>query len=105
MRTWQLHQPAGNRSPDRNQGHDDASSDIEVSEDGDGAARILDIEADAAVRQITITWSDRRTAAMSITKDGRIEKAVCRKRDGTRDVVLGKKAIGPIGSLMQRLMV
>ncbi|KAJ5025259.1 Cenp-O kinetochore centromere component-domain-containing protein [Bipolaris maydis] len=83
---------------------DDTSSDIEATEDGDGAARVLDIEADAAVRQITITWSDRRTVAMSITKDGRIEKAVCRKRDGTRDVVLGKKAIGPIGSLMQRLM-
>ncbi|EOA85614.1 hypothetical protein ACJQWK_10789 [Exserohilum turcicum] len=81
---------------------DEASSEVEESENEDGA-RILDMEADAAVRQITITWSDRRTAVMSITKDGRIEKAVCRTRDGTRDVLLSKKAIGPIGGLVRRL--
>lgn len=82
---------------------DDASSDIAGSEDEDGGPRVLDIEADAAVRHINITWSDTRTAAMSITKDGRIEKAVCRTRDGVRDAVLAKKAIGPISGLLRRL--
>ncbi|USP82575.1 hypothetical protein yc1106_09849 [Curvularia clavata] len=82
---------------------DDASSDIEGSEDEDGSPRIVDIDVDAAVRHINITWSDSRTAAMTVTKDGRIEKAVCRTRDGARDAVLAKKATGPIGGLIRRL--
>ncbi|RAR00689.1 cenp-o kinetochore centromere component [Stemphylium lycopersici] len=83
---------------------DDASSDIEEPESEGGNGRILEIETDAAVRQITITWSDRRTAAMNIAKDGRIEKAVCRTRGGARDALLSKKAIGPIAGLVRRLM-
>ena len=83
---------------------DDAGSEAEEGEDDDGTVRILDIESDAAVRQITITWSDRRTAVMSITKDGRVEKAVCRAKGGSRDVALGRKAVGPLGGLVQRLM-
>jgi central kinetochore subunit Mal2/MCM21 len=83
---------------------DEASSDVEEEEADDGTSRILDIEADAAVRQITITWSDRRTAVLSTTKDGRVEKAVCRTRHGGRDTVLSKKAPGPMGGLVRRLM-
>jgi central kinetochore subunit Mal2/MCM21 len=82
---------------------DEASSDVAEGEEEDGSARILEIEADAAVRQITIAWSDRRTAVMAITKDGRVERAVCRTRDGARDVVLSRKAIGPMGGLLRRL--
>jgi central kinetochore subunit Mal2/MCM21 len=82
---------------------DEASSDIEEDNAEDGTARILDVESDAAVRQITITWSDRRVLVMSITKDGRIEKAVCRARDGSRDATMSRKAIGPIGGLIRRL--
>ncbi|KAH9868213.1 hypothetical protein J1614_007285 [Plenodomus biglobosus] len=80
---------------------DDASSDIE--EEVSRPLKIVDIEADAAVRQITVRWSDRRTAFMSITKDGRVEKAVCRLKDGTRDVALGRKAVGPMTALLRRL--
>jgi central kinetochore subunit Mal2/MCM21 len=82
---------------------DEESSDAEEDEGADGPIRVLDIEADAAVRQITITWSDRRIAVMSVTKDGRIEKAVCRAKDGSRDGAMSRKAIGPIGGLIRRL--
>ena len=63
----------------------------------------MDIEADAAIRQVTVVWSDRRTAVMAITKDGRIERAVCRTRDGARDAVLSRKAVGPLNGLVRRL--
>ncbi|KAF2034457.1 hypothetical protein EK21DRAFT_97550 [Setomelanomma holmii] len=82
---------------------DEASSDIEEPAAESGNARILDIESDAAVRQITITWSDRRTAVLSVTKDGRIEKAVCRAKDGSRDQSLSRKAFGPMTGLLRRL--
>lgn len=84
---------------------DDASSDVEHEEEEDGTLRLLDIETDAAVRQMTITLSDKRTVVMSITKDGRVDKAVCRTKDGRRDVILGKAAIGPLRGLVRRLLV
>lgn len=80
----------------------DASSDAE-DDDGNSPARILDIEADAPVRQVTITWSDGRTAVLVVTKDGRVDKAVCRARGGSRDVVLSTKAVGPLSGLLGRL--
>ncbi|KAF9699184.1 hypothetical protein EKO04_002834 [Ascochyta lentis] len=80
----------------------DDSSDAE-EDDGNGPVRMLDLETDAAVRQVTITWSDGRTAVLVITKDGRVEKAVCRARDGGRDVVSSTKAIGPLNGLLRRL--
>ncbi|KAF1838511.1 hypothetical protein BDW02DRAFT_564871 [Decorospora gaudefroyi] len=84
---------------------DDASSDVEEDEEEEhGTSRIRDIEADAGARQITITWSDKQTAVMSISKDGRVEKAVCRARDGSRDVILARKAIGPVAGLVRRLI-
>jgi central kinetochore subunit Mal2/MCM21 len=81
---------------------DEASSDAE-QDIPDGPVRIFDIESDAAVRQITITWSDRRLAVLTVTKDGRIEKAVCRARDGSRDAAMARKAIGPMIGLVRRL--
>ncbi|KAH6877771.1 Cenp-O kinetochore centromere component-domain-containing protein [Alternaria rosae] len=82
---------------------DEASSDIEQGDADFGSARILDIEVDAAIRQVTVVWSDRRTAVMTITKDGRVERAVCRTRDGVRDAVLSRKAVGPLTGLVRRL--
>jgi central kinetochore subunit Mal2/MCM21 len=82
----------------------DASSDSEdEAEDLDTPAKIIDIESDTAVRQITLTWSNRRTAVLSVSKDGIIEKAVVRMKDGTRDVGMAGKALGPIGGLIRRL--
>ncbi|KAL6712402.1 hypothetical protein ACN47E_000279 [Coniothyrium glycines] len=83
---------------------DEATSDTADEEEASGAHPILDIEADTAVRQITIHWSDGKNAIMSVTKDGRVEKAVCRTKAGTRDVALSRKAIGPLSSLIRRLM-
>lgn len=80
----------------------DDSSDAE--EDGDiDPTRIMDIEADASVRQVTITWSDGRTAVLVVTKDGRVERAICRAKGGGRDVVLCTKAVGPLSGLLRRL--
>ena len=86
---------------------DEASSDVEDEEDeeNDGALRLLDIETDTAVRQMMITLSDRRTVVMSITKDGRVDKAVCRTKEGKRDAMIGKAVIGPLRGLVRRLLV
>ncbi|OAL05705.1 hypothetical protein IQ06DRAFT_289810 [Phaeosphaeriaceae sp. SRC1lsM3a] len=84
---------------------DDESSSEAEEDVEDGPVRILDIECDAAVRQITITWTDRRVAVMNVTKDGRVEKAVCRARDGSRDAAMSRKAVGPIAGLVRRLKV
>ncbi|KAJ4985274.1 cenp-o kinetochore centromere component [Stagonosporopsis vannaccii] len=80
---------------------DDSSDAEEVN--GNDPVRVSDIEADAAVRQVTVTWSDGRTAVLVTTKDGRVEKAVCRARGGGRDVVSSTKAIGPLSGLLRRL--
>lgn len=80
----------------------DDSSDAE-EDDGEGPVRISGIEADAAVRQVTITWSDGRTAITMVNKDGRIEKAICRARGGGRDSASSTKAIGPFNGLLHRL--
>ncbi|KAL5113484.1 hypothetical protein ACEQ8H_008648 [Pleosporales sp. CAS-2024a] len=82
---------------------DEASSDRDEDGVEDGPVRILDIDSDSAVREVTITWSDGRIAVMSVAKDGRIEKAVCRARNGTRDAMMSKKAIGPMRGLIRRL--
>jgi central kinetochore subunit Mal2/MCM21 len=82
---------------------DEESEEEEGGEGADGAVRVLHVEADAAVRQVTVTWSDWRVAVMNVTKDGRIEKAVCRAKDGSRDAAMSRKAIGPIGGLIRRL--
>lgn len=77
--------------------------DAEEPRDEGNSSRILDIEADAAVRQVTVTWANRRTAIMVITKDGRVEKAASRTKDGVRDVALSRRAIGPLAGLVRRL--
>ncbi|KAF1913530.1 Cenp-O kinetochore centromere component-domain-containing protein [Ampelomyces quisqualis] len=82
---------------------DDEASDVEEDAIEDGPVRILEVESDAAVRQVTVTWSDRRVAVMSISKNGRVEKAVCRARDGSRDAAMSRKAVGPMVGLIGRL--
>ncbi|KAF2240403.1 hypothetical protein BU26DRAFT_526052 [Trematosphaeria pertusa] len=69
----------------------------------DGPVRITDIEADTAVREITVTWSDGRAAVVKVAKDGQIEKAAVRFEDGARDSALVRKAVGRIEGLIQRL--
>ncbi|KAF2131983.1 hypothetical protein P153DRAFT_364444 [Dothidotthia symphoricarpi CBS 119687] len=83
---------------------DDDNSDAEEDVTADASLRITDLESDAAVRQITVTWSDGRTGVMGITKDGRVDKAICRTRGGGRDAALSRKAIGPIRGLVRRSM-
>lgn len=82
---------------------DEEESDAEEEVVHDGPAKIIDIEADAAARQVVVTWTDGRRAVVNVSKDGRVEKAVCRAKDGTRDTALSRKAIGPIVGLIRRL--
>ncbi len=78
-------------------------SDDEMEQYQEDNVRIVDLEADAAVREITITWSDKRTAVMIVSKDGQIDKATCRNKDGERDQVIARQAMGPIDGLLERL--
>lgn len=66
-------------------------------------ATMADIEADLAVRQISIAWSNGQTAVMEITKDGEIVKAVVKKEDGSPMSSLSRKALGRIEGLITRL--
>ncbi len=90
-------------SDDEEEEEEEENLDAEEPRDEGNSSRILDIEADAAVRQVTVTWANRRTAIMVITKDGRVEKAVSRTKDGVRDVALSRRAIGPLAGLVRRL--
>lgn len=86
-------------------------SDNEESEEDEGEqsglrngpSKIVDIEADAAVAEINITWSTGMAGIMIVTTDGQVEKAVVRSRDGTRDSALSRKAKGRIEGLVERL--
>lgn len=82
---------------------DEESSDIEADDRIAKTNRIVEIESDTAVRQIIMTWSDRRTAILNVTKDGRVEKAVCRTKKGRRDTEFSRKAIGPLAGFLRRL--
>ncbi|KAF2799214.1 hypothetical protein K505DRAFT_321295 [Melanomma pulvis-pyrius CBS 109.77] len=70
----------------------------------DGPVKITEIEADMGVREITITWSNGQTGVLSVTKDGRIDKAVVFTAHGVRVSELGRKALGRIEGLVQRLI-
>ncbi|KAJ4286418.1 hypothetical protein N0V90_013117 [Kalmusia sp. IMI 367209] len=82
---------------------DEDSEEEDRSSAQDGATKLTNIEADAAVREITLAWSNGRVGVIKVTKDGEIDKAVVRAEDGTRDASLSRKAIGRIEELVQRL--
>ncbi|KAJ4358673.1 uncharacterized protein N0V89_003257 [Didymosphaeria variabile] len=84
-------------------------SDDEDSEEEDplseavGPLRISTLDADAAVREITITWSNGRVGIFKVTKDGEVDKAVVRTKEGAREASLVSKALGRIEGLLERL--
>ncbi|KAF2192805.1 hypothetical protein K469DRAFT_717403 [Zopfia rhizophila CBS 207.26] len=69
-----------------------------------GPNKIVDIEADESVREITVTWSNGRAGRMVVTKDGEVERGVVRTVDGTRVTEMERKAVGRIEGLVARLM-
>lgn len=79
---------------------EDSEDDGEFQRRCDGPIQITDVEADAAVREITITWSDGRNGVVKVAKDGEIEKAAIRSKEGTRELALGRKVIGRIEGLI-----
>ncbi|KAL1613190.1 hypothetical protein SLS60_001422 [Paraconiothyrium brasiliense] len=82
---------------------DDDSEEEGPSSEAVGPLRISRIDADGAVREITITWSNGRVGVFKVTKDGEVDKAVVRTKEGTREILLGDKALGRIEGLVERL--
>jgi central kinetochore subunit Mal2/MCM21 len=84
---------------------DESEEDYEEQRLRNGPVKIADIEADAAGREITMTWTNGIVGVMKVTKDGEVEKAIVRSKDGVRESALGRKALGRIEGLVQRLIV
>ncbi|KAF2438692.1 hypothetical protein P171DRAFT_436626 [Karstenula rhodostoma CBS 690.94] len=85
---------------------DDEDSEVEdeaTQQQQDGALKILRVDGDAAVREITITWSNGRVGIFRVTKDGEVDKVAVRTKEGTRDASLSSKALGRIEGLVERL--
>jgi central kinetochore subunit Mal2/MCM21 len=68
-----------------------------------GPAKIKEIDADLAVRQIDFTWSNGQTASVEVAKDGEVTKGVVRTANGARLPNLEKKIPGRIEGLVSRL--
>lgn len=81
---------------------DEESEEEEELNNVDDALRISGIDSDAAVREIRVTWSNGRVGVFRVTKDGEVEKAAVRTKEGARDVSLSSRALGRIEGLVQR---
>lgn len=85
---------------------DDEDSEEEESSDEHAAPlRISRIDADTAVREITIGWSNGRVGIFKVTKDGEVERSVVRAKDGSRESSFSVRALGRVEGLVQRLDV
>lgn len=85
---------------------DEEEEEEEVEEElrrRNGPVKIIEIEADYAVRQIDVRWSNGRTAALDVAKDGEITKAVVKSKDGARLADVARRAVGRIEGVVQRL--
>ncbi|KAF2642921.1 hypothetical protein P280DRAFT_467049 [Massarina eburnea CBS 473.64] len=104
-RPEEAEEPAAGRVLNAFMSSDDESDedDEELQRRRNSPVKIMELEADAAGREITLTWTNGRVGIMKVTKDGEVEKAVVKDEDGTRDAALGRKAIGRIEGLVQRL--
>jgi central kinetochore subunit Mal2/MCM21 len=71
----------------------------------DRPMKIMEIEADIGVREISVIWLSGQTGVFSITKDGNVEKAVVTTAAGVRVSELSRKALGRIEGIVQRLAV
>lgn len=82
---------------------DDESDEEGQTDEYEGPLEITNIEADAAVREVTVTWTNGRIGVFKVTKDGEVDKAVVREKDGTRNASLSRKALGRIEELVKML--
>ena len=82
---------------------DEEDDEFEVADKRERPISISDIESDLAGRQLSIIWSNGRTAAIELAKDGEITSCVVRAADGSRESGLERKAIGRIEGLLDRL--
>lgn len=85
---------------------DDEDEDEEDSEHeaiNGQSTKIMNIDTDLAVRELSFVWSNRQTGIVTLTKDGQVQGAVFRTGDGVRLSQLERKAVGHIEGLVQRL--
>jgi central kinetochore subunit Mal2/MCM21 len=82
---------------------DEDSEEEDQPDEQDGTLSISRIDSDAAVREITITWSNGKVGIFKVTKDGEVGKAAVRTKEGMRETSLSSKALGRIEGLLQRL--
>ncbi|KAF2727361.1 hypothetical protein EJ04DRAFT_517298 [Polyplosphaeria fusca] len=82
---------------------DEDSEDDGIDKTPPGPPRITDIGANTGVSEINFAWSNGQTGTMNVTKDGRIEKAVVRSKQGAHLVELSRRATGRIEGLVERL--
>lgn len=65
--------------------------------------KIVEIEIDQGVRQITVTWSSGQTAVLEVMKDGEVVKGLVRADDGRRVSDVERKLPGRIEGLIESL--
>lgn len=83
---------------------DDEDEDEDENNDGTGrTVKIVDIEADQAVREVHFAWSSGQTGTVTLLKDGQIKGAAFRSAGGARLSLLERKAAGHVDGLVQRL--
>lgn len=80
-----------------------ASIDPTPSRNERRRGKISQIEADAAVRELTVKWSSGLIARMKLSKDGTVEKGVARTLDGKREAEIERRLVGRMEGLVQRL--
>ncbi|KAF2274470.1 uncharacterized protein EI97DRAFT_357363, partial [Westerdykella ornata] len=89
-------------SDEENEG-DDSGVEERITGRQDGPAKIIEVESDLAVRQISLVWSNGQTAVAQIAKDGEIVRGAVRTRDGERLPQLERLLSGRMDGLVKRL--
>jgi central kinetochore subunit Mal2/MCM21 len=82
---------------------EDEDADFEETRRHNRPVEITDIEADMAVRQITIAWSSGQTAVLEVAKNGEVARAVIRSQGGLRLPDLERRVAGRMEGLIERL--
>ncbi|KAF2704052.1 hypothetical protein K504DRAFT_473701 [Pleomassaria siparia CBS 279.74] len=89
-------------SDDEDEDEDDVDQDAE-SQRRNAHEKIIDVDADMGVREISIAWSNGLTGVFGVTKDGNIDKAAVTTSGGVRVPEVARRALGRIEGLVQRL--
>ncbi|KAF2651231.1 hypothetical protein K491DRAFT_696631 [Lophiostoma macrostomum CBS 122681] len=89
-------------SDDEDDDEVDEEEEDDNSQSHERPIKIIDVESDLGVRHVSVAWSNGRTAALDIAKDGDITKAVVKTADGSRLPDLERRATGRVEGLLDR---